>query len=65
MAASTTNPTAKAIPAREMTLIVLPNNAIVKNVVIIEIGIEIATTIIELKERKNKKRTIIAKKPPR
>jgi len=60
----TTIPTAKANPAREMTLIERPAAAITKKVATIEMGIESPTTKVPLHDRKNSSRTRTARVPP-
>ena len=57
-------PIAKAIPAREITLMVRPSRYMDRKVVMTEIGIDRPITTIEVGERKKKKSTAIARKPP-
>ncbi len=64
MELSITMPTAKLIPARLITLIVLPNKAITINVPMMLIGIAVATTIVLLELLRNSKSTAIASIPP-
>ena len=60
IALSTTMPTAKAIPASEITLIVRPNRNIARKVVITEMGIDTAITMTDDGERRKKKSTMMA-----
>ncbi len=59
-----TIPTAKLIPARLITLIVLPRRAIIINVPMMLIGIAVATTIVLLPLRRKRSKTAIASMPP-
>ncbi len=61
---STTMPTAKAIPARLMTLSVRPKKFISRKVPTIEIGIAAATTKVLERLRRKTSSTRIARVPP-
>ena len=64
IAASTTMPTAKAIPAREMTLIDRPMAAMATKVPITEIGMASEITRVARIERRNNSRVSAASMPP-
>ena len=64
IAASTTIPTAKAIPASETTLIERPNNAIATNDEITETGIANPTTNVARTDLRNKSNITTAMVPP-
>ena len=64
MAASTTMPTAKAMPAREMTLSDRPTRAMATKVAMTEMGMAITTTRVARHERRKSMRTSAASTPP-
>ena len=64
MAASTTMPTAKAMPAREMTLIERPMAAMATKVPITETGMASEITRVARSERRNSSRMRAARAPP-
>ena len=64
IAASTTIPTAKASPAREMTLIDLPRAAIATNEPTMETGIASTTVVVARHDRRNTSSTRAASAPP-
>ncbi len=64
MAASTTMPTAKARPAREITLIERPSAAMATKAPITETGMAIEMTRVARSERRNSSRMIAARVPP-
>ena len=64
MAASTTMPTAKAKPAREMTLIERPKSAMATKEPMTETGIATATITVAPIERRKSKRMMTARVPP-
>ncbi len=64
MAASTTIPTAKAMPAKDITLIERPRAAMATKEPITETGMAIATMTVGRQERRNSNSTIDANKPP-
>ena len=63
IAASTTMPTAKAMPAREITLIDRPMAAMATKAATTEIGIAIDTISVARNERRNTSRMIAASEP--
>ncbi len=64
MAASTTMPTAKAMPASEMTLIERPSAAMATKEPMTETGMASETTSVGRHERRNSSRTSAASVPP-
>ena len=64
IAASTTMPTEKAIPASEITLRDRPNNAIATNAPITDTGIAIVIMIVARSERRKRSKMIPANTPP-
>ena len=64
IAASTTIPTANAIPAKEITLIDLPIAAIATKEATTETGIAIDTIRVALNERRKQRRMSTANEPP-
>ena len=64
MAASTTMPTAKAIPARLITFSDRPRTAIATNEPTTDTGIAIATTAVGRHDRRKIIRMVIASTPP-
>ncbi len=64
MAASTTMPTAKAMPASEMTLIERPSAAMAAKLPMMETGIASETTSVARTERRNSSSTNAANVPP-
>ena len=64
IAASTTMPTANAMPASEMTLIERPIAAIATKAPITETGIASEMISVARGERRNKSRMIAARTPP-
>ena len=63
IAASTTIPTAKASPAREMTLMERPRAAIATNEPTMETGIASTTVVVARHERRNTRSTMAASTP--
>ncbi len=64
IAASTTMPTAKAMPAREMTLIERPIAAMATKLAITETGMAIEMISVAPNERRNRSRIRAASVPP-
>ena len=64
MAASTTMPTAKAMPASEMTFNVRPRPAMATKAAITDTGMASDTTSVARGERRNSIRIVAARMPP-
>ncbi len=64
IAASTTMPTAKAMPASEMTFSVRPSADIATKLAMIETGMAMETISVARHERRNISKTPAARRPP-